>query len=359
MISPQIRIIAHLDMDAFFAAIEERDNPQFRGLPLVVGADPKEGRGRGVVSTANYKAREYGIRSAMPISTAWQLSQAAKRQGRPGVIFFPGNYRRVSQRIMALVRTVSPTVQVRSIDEAYFDVSLTDSYEKAVEICQDLKKKIHVQEKLTASVGIGPNNLIAKIASDYQKPDGLTVVKEENVEDFLAPLPVRVIPGIGPKTEAFLLQQGIRAINDARRLTKRQLQDMVGRWGLELYEKFRGRSTSPIIEHEEVKSVSEQTTFEADTLDPQFIFARLNSLCKNICKRLKEEHFTTFRTVTVTVRFADFETHTHAHTLPKPAYSLTTLQQDAVKLLLSYLDARKNPKHKLIRLIGVRVQKLK
>src|SRR5205085_2223297 len=174
------RIITHIDMDAFFAAIEERDTPALRGLPLVVGADPRDGMGRGVAATSNYKAREYGIHSATPISVAWRLSEAARRKGKPPVTFVSvdmDKYRMVSERMMAIMRRFMPHLEQASVDEAYGDLSATGSYESAEAHCRAMKEAIRMEERLTASVGIGPNKLIAKIASGLQKPDGLTVIR--------------------------------------------------------------------------------------------------------------------------------------------------------------------------------------
>lgn len=348
-------------MDAFFAAVEERENPRFKGLPIVVGADPKEGLGRGIVSTANYKAREYGIHSAQPISTAWRLSEKAAKQGKPRAVFLPPNfdtYSRVSEEIMAIVHKYVSVVEEASIDEAYLDLSFVGSYEKAVEICRQIKTEINEKERLTASVGIGPNKLIAKIASDYQKPDGLTVVKEEESEKFLEPLPIIKLPGIGPKTETKFHALGIKTIKDLKKFTKKELQEMLGKWGIELYEKARGRDESPLIEHWVPKSIGEQETFEKDTLNPDFIFSRLKALCQNVFKRFSESGFRGFRTITITVRFADFQTKTRSHTLAAPANDFQTLHFEATKLLMPFLDRRENPKRKLIRLIGVKVEKL-
>ena len=169
----------HIDMDAFFAACEERYNPQFRGKPIVVGADPKAGRGRGVVSTASYAARKFGIKSAMPISTAWRLAEAARSRGEPETIFLTGNYRlyrEVSERIMAVLEEGVDAFEEASIDEAYLDVSSIGSFGKAEAYARILKANILKAEGLTCSIGIGSNKLIAKIASDFRKPDGLTVV---------------------------------------------------------------------------------------------------------------------------------------------------------------------------------------
>lgn len=241
------RIVGHLDMDAFFAAIEERDTPRFRGLPVVVGADPRDGHGRGVVSTANYPARAYGIHSAIPISKAWRLSEAARHRGYPGAIFLPGNWQRysaVSERIMALLRARVRVMQQRSIDEAYLDLSFTGSTAEARAFCRRLKTAIWDTERLTASVGIGPNKLVAKIASDFQKPNGLTLVEAHEAEAFLAPLPVRAVPGVGPKTEALLRARGVRFVRDARALPWKAWHALLGKGGLDLCEKIWGRDTS-------------------------------------------------------------------------------------------------------------------
>ncbi len=356
-----MRLIAHLDMDAFFAAIEERDHPELRGQPIVVGADPAGGKGRGVVATANYPARKYGIHSAQPISQAWKASEAARRRGLPAAVFVRGRHRRyseVSDRIMAILHRFAPMVEEASIDEAYIDLSASGSFEAAAAVCRQIKAAIEAGENLTASIGLGPNKLIAKIASDFQKPDGLTVVTAAEAEDFLAPLPVRKIPGIGPKTEKFLAGQGIKTVQDLRRITIAELQERFGKWGPELYDRIRGRHESPLVTEWEPKSVGEQETFGVDTLELNFIFTRLWVLCREVFRRLKAEGFRTYRTVVVTVRFADFDTKSRSHTLPEATESPRTLRFEAMKLLMPFLDHRENPRRKLIRLIGARVEKL-
>ena len=356
-----MRIVAHIDMDAFYASIEERDTPRFHGLPLAVGADPDGGKGRGVVTTANYKAREYGIHSAMPISKAWQLSESAKRQGKPPVVFVHtemAKYRAVSAKIMGVIRRFTPIVEEAGIDEAYSDVSLAGSWDKAEEVCRDIKREILAQERLTCSFGIGPNKLIAKIASNHHKPDGLTVVRQEQSEAFLAPLPIRVIPGIGPKTEEELARLRIRRVEDLKQYSHVELKQMLGNYGLELYEKIRGRDNSPIEQFYEVKSISEQETFEEDTCDSTFIGERLKEMCESVMRRMATEGFVGFRTAGVTVRFADFETKSRSHSLGMPGNSAATLHVEALKLLLPFLDGRENPRRKMIRLIGVKIEKL-
>jgi len=349
------RIIAHLDMDAFFAAIEENDNPEFKGKPIVVGADPKNGKGRGVVSTANYKAREYGIHSGMPITESWKLSENAKSQGKEGVIFIKPNFEKyelVSHSILSIIKKYSQFVEVASIDEFYFDLSFAKSYKKAKDICLKIKKEIKERERLTCSIGIGPNKLIAKIASSYKKPDSLIVIK--NPQKFLENLSIRVIPGVGPKTEEILNSLGVFTIKDLQKLSKGELYKLFGKFGLALYEKARGIDESPIIEEHEIKSIGEQITFEKDTRKLSYIYDELEKLCKNVYKRFKEEGFDKFKTITVTVRFKDFETKTKSFTFKKPIANLETLKLHSLRLLMSLINQNK----KLIRMIGLRIEKL-
>jgi DNA polymerase IV (DinB-like DNA polymerase) len=356
-----MRIIAHLDMDAFFAAIEERDTPRLRGLPIAVGADPREGAGRGVVATANYKAREYGLRSALPISQAWRLSEAARRRGRPPVVFLPPRFDRyveVSEKIVSVVRAHVPQVERAGLDEMYLDVSFAGSYGRAADISRKIKADIRERESLTASVGIGPNKLIAKIASDMQKPDGLTVIRDEDAGKFLEPLSVRKLPGIGPKTEILLNRLGIRTVAQLKTLSLERLEELMGKWGSGLYEMARGLDDSPVEESGEVKSISEQETFFEDTLDAEFLVSRLREMAASLAGRLKEEGFLGFRTVGLVVRFADFETKSKAFTLKNPIRSADEMFAVALRLLLPFLDRRMNPGLKKIRLLGLRMEKL-
>lgn len=348
-------------MDAFFAAIEERENPQFRGKPIVVGADPLAGRGRGVVSTANYLARQYGIRSALPISQAWQFSQEAKKQGKPEAIFLPGNfekYGQVSARIFFILRQHAPQVEEASVDEAYFDLTDCGSFKRAVETAVKIKKEIKQKEGLTATIGLGSNKLIAKIASDYKKPDGLTAVSGAEAEGFLEDLPLRKIPGIGPKTESLLKKRGAWTVRDAKKFSVQQLEEMLGKWGRELYLKLRGKDETPLALGHEIKSIGEQETFLIDTRDSLFIFEKLKNLCRGVFERFRESGFSYFRTIAITVRFSDFETKSRSHTLKKPVNELSVLEFEAMKALLPFLDKRENPKKKALRLVGVRIEKL-
>ena len=348
-------------MDAFFASIEERDKPRLKGSPIVIGANPEDGRGRGVVSTANYKAREYGIHSAMPIREAWMLSEKAKKEGKPPAVFIIPHGRRygeVSLKIMTLINKLVPQIERVSIDEAYLDLSFTGSFESAKKLAEKIKHEIEAKENLTCSIGVAPNKLIAKIASDMQKPNGLTIISENGVETFLDPLSIRKIPGIGPKTEALLNRRNIKKISDLKKLKKEELENLLGKWGKDLYRKARGEDSSPVAESDEIKSIGEQETFPEDILDPNIITKKLKQLTQSIYETFRKSGFKKYKTVTITVRFQGFETKNRSHTFAAPADDQTTLEFEAVKLLFPFFDKRENPKKKKIRLIGVRIEKL-
>jgi DNA polymerase IV (DinB-like DNA polymerase) len=362
-----MRIIVHVDMDAFYAAIEERSNPTLRGLPLVVGADPKEGRGRGVVMTANYQARKFGIRSALPISRAWRLAQAARRRGEPQTIFVRSNfqlYETVSSRIMQIFARFSDAHEEASIDEAYLDISSVKTFKDAQVKMATLKNEIHEQEGLGCSIGIAPNKLIAKIASSRVKPNGLTVIKQHEIEEFLDPLPIRVIPGIGPKSEAFLHQQNVRLVRELREIPQATLMQWFGSWGPRLFEKAQGVDDSPVSNEWTRKSVGEQETFEHDSRDLALVSEQLDRIAERVFAKLRKNEFSGFRTMTLTVRFSDFDTRNRSRTikngilLDSEGEALQLIQKQAMELLLPFFDARENPHRKAIRLIGLRLEKL-
>jgi DNA polymerase IV (DinB-like DNA polymerase) len=356
-----VRIVAHVDMDAFYAAVEARRDPALRDRPLVVGADPKGGHGRGVVTAASYAARRYGIRSALPISRAWRLAEAARRRGEPETIFVRDDhalYREVSARIMAILAGACDAFQKTSVDEAYLDLSSLGGFDAAAERARSLKAEIVRREGLTASVGIGPNKLVAKIASDFDKPDGLTVVRPDEVQPFLDPLRIRVIPGIGPKTERFLHERHIQTVADLRAVEQTQLVEWFGRMGEDLFAKARGRSESAVSSDRVRKSVGEQETFEVDTLDATFVLERARVLARTVWSRLEGHGFRACRTVTVTVRFENFVTSSRSRTRREACASEAALTAAALELLVPFLDERENPRRRKLRLIGVRAEKL-
>ncbi|NOZ58675.1 MAG: DNA polymerase IV [Euryarchaeota archaeon] len=341
------RIVLHVDMDSFFSAIEQRENPELRGRPVVVGADPKGGRGRGVVSTASYEARRYGVRSGMPISQAYRLC--------PSCIFLPVRhelYWRVSKRIMQILRSYAAKFQQVSVDEAYLDVTgLVKSYGEAEKLARRIKAEIYEKEKLTCSIGIGPNKLVAKIASDHRKPDGLTVVPPGEVESFLAPLPVRKIPGIGPRSEALLKELGITTIGELAQCDVQRLIPLFGRWASRLVMLARGVDEREVRERSKVKSIGREQTFPRDLEEEEELRAALEELAERVHRDLKEEGFL-FRTLTLKVRFSDFETHTRAKTLRSHHGDLATIKEVS-QSLLSRFPPRK------VRLLGIRLSKLK
>src|SRR6266481_5761325 len=247
-----MRIVAHVDMDAFYASVEERYHPELRGRPVVVGADPKGGTGRGVVTAANYLARKYGIRSWLPISRALRLAETARSRVGPETVFGMGDrslYREVSGRIMTIIAHGADAFEEASIDEAYLDLSSLGAWEQAEAHARSVKSEVLAREGLTCSIGIGPNKLVAKIASDFQKPDGLTVVQPGEVQVFLDGLRIRVIPGIGPKTEAFLQERKIKTVADLRAIQLVQLREWLGKGGEALHHKVRGISDDRSEEH--------------------------------------------------------------------------------------------------------------
>ena len=259
---------------------------------------------------------------------------------------------------MAILVSAGDAFEEASIDEAYVDFSSLGDFEAACERANVLKREIAEREGLTCSVGLGPNKLVAKIASDFKKPDGLTLVRPEDVQAFLDPLGIRVIPGIGPKTEAELNARGIRIVRDLRALERGQLAEWFGRWGEDLHAKARGLSDSPVSNEWEPKSVGEQETFEVNTLDADFILQRVRALAAEVFGRLQRQGFRACRTVTITVRFAHFRTLTRSHTSRDEIASEEALYAGAAQLLAPFFDARENPRGTKIRLIGVRAEKL-
>jgi DNA polymerase IV (DinB-like DNA polymerase) len=346
--SDKQRVIFHLDMDHFYTAVEERERPEIRGKPVVVGADPKGGRGRGVVSTSNYEARKVGVRSGMPISQAWRLC--------PEAVYLPPNfplYIKVSNEIMVIARSYADKFEQWGIDEAFLDVSdRVSGFVEAEALALKIKQDIRLKESLTCSIGVGPNKLIAKVASDFRKPDGLTVVRGEEAEGFLAPLAVRKLLWVGRKTEEKLKALGVNTIGDLARFDASALTSMFGVLGWQLHLMARGLDRSEVEERVGVKSVSHETTFEEDTADPVAVLQALDELSAAVQKETTDQHLL-FKTVTLKIRYENFETHTRSHTLPFLTNRLYDLQKTERELLSGCLH-----KDRKVRLIGVRVSSL-
>jgi len=343
--SEKKRVIFHLDMDHFYTAVEQREQPEYMGKPVVVGADPKEGKGRGVVSTSNYEARKAGVRSGMPISRAWKLC--------PEAVYLPPNfplYIRVSNEIMDIARKYADKFEQWGIDEAFLDVtSRVKDYAEAEVLAKEIKREINEKERLTCSIGIGPNKLAAKIASDYQKPDGLTIIKDEEVEKFLTPLPARKLLWVGRKTEEKLKAMGINTIGDLAHHDPTVLTETFGVMGTQMYLNAHGVDRSEVEPRTEVKSISHETTFEEDTADADLVFKTVDALSEEVCNEVLNQKLF-FKTVTVKLRYENFETHTRSKTLPFISNRPQDLKKTARELIQVYLK----PDRK-VRLIGVRV----
>lgn len=347
-IMAQQTIILHIDLDAFYASVEERDNPKLKGKPVVVGADPKEGKGRGVVSTCNYEARKYGVHSGQPISIAYRRC--------PNCEFLPvkmDKYVSESIKCQEIFRKYADAFEIGGIDEFYLDISQRcKSFSEAKEIALKIKEELKQKRKITCSIGISVNKLVAKIAAGRQKPDGLTIVREDYVSDFLAPLDVRELMGVGPKTKAKLSELDVHIIRDIRKISKAQLIEWFGKFGSVLYDEARGIDESPIVEEWEVKSIGRQYTFERDTKDKKLIFEKLVEMVNDTIKQVKTEKLN-YRTITVKIRYEDFHTISKTKTLGESYDDEKTAQLTARELLLPFLkDERK------VRLIGFSVSKL-
>jgi DNA polymerase IV (DinB-like DNA polymerase) len=342
------RIILHVDMDHFFSAVEEREHLEYKGKPVIVGADPKEGKGRGVVSTCNYEARKFKVRSGMPISKAWKLC--------PQAVYLPVNYKlygQVSSNIMAILRRYADKFEQMGFDEAFLDVSSRGSFEEVKRLASEIKEEILEKEKITCSIGVGSNKIVAKIASDFQKPDGLTIVAEDDVKKFLWPLPVGSLWGVGKKTEQKLREMKIKTIGDLANYDPSQLIEKFGAiWGTQFHLLANGIDRSEVIEGWEAKSISREFTFEEDTDDKYLIYKTLDKLCEQVCDDVRNSRFH-FKTVSIKIRYSNFETHTHSRTLP----FLTSRMKDIQKTCHELIEAFLQPNRK-IRLVGTRVSKL-
>jgi DNA polymerase IV (archaeal DinB-like DNA polymerase) len=343
-----MRVILHVDLDAFFPSVEVREHPEFKDKPVVVGADPKEGKGRGVVSSASYEARKFGIRSAMPISRAWKLCSDCVYLRPHFDLYIPA-----SNGIMKILRSHADKFEQGGIDEAYLDISSqVKNFDEAGEFAARLMEEVLEKERLTCSVGVAPNKLVAKIASDFKKPYGLTVVKHEDVKEFLFPLDVRKIPGVGPKTERTLKEANIETISDLASMKPEMLMRLFGVWGARLHEFANGIDSIEVVEEYETKSIGRDTTFEKDADDEEQILQVLDELAEEVHEDLIANGFK-FKTITVRIRYQHFDTHTRSKSLLFPTNDLDILRNNAKRLIAPFLRGNKK-----IRLIGVRVSNL-
>lgn len=342
------KFILHVDMDAFFAAIEQRDNPNLANKPVVIGADPKGGRGRGVVSTCSYQAREFGIHSAMPISIAYRRC--------PEAIFLPvdmAKYHQVSETIYEIFYEFTPKVEVIGIDEAFLDITGScHLFSSPRDLCKELKARIKRKIKLTASVGLAPTMMAAKIASDLEKPDGLVEVKEDKLLEFLWPLDIGKIWGLGKKSKVALNNIGINTIGDLAKTNPKRLEDIFGKNGEYFWQLANGIDQREVETEEGIKSIGNEFTFEHDTADMIKVGAVLLRLSEKVSRRLRNQELKG-RTITLKIRLEGFQTFTRAMTLTK-ATNFTDIIYKAIKKLFSEFVGGKRK----IRLVGVKVSNL-
>ena len=339
------RIILHVDMDAFFAAVEQRDRSDIRGRPVIVGGTPE---GRGVVSASSYEARKFGVHSGMPAAQAVRLC--------PQGVFLPVDfekYRAASGQIMKVLASQSDRVEQISIDEAFLDLSdRADGFPAAERTAKRIKRHIRSDVRLTASVGVAPNKFLAKLASDHRKPDGLVVIRPHEAEGFLAPLPVGRIWGVGPKTAARLEAAGLRTIGDVAEAPIDQLRRLLGAWADVAHELARGIDERPVEPVREAKSLSAEQTFPTDIQNVGEMRRALTEMTEEVTGRLQSEGAKA-RTVAIKIRFADFRTITRQTKLSEPTDQPAIFRRTTHELLEDVERGEEG-----IRLLGVRASGL-
>ena len=337
--------IIHVDMDAFYASVEQRDEPNLRGKPVVVGGQPES---RGVVAAASYEARKFGIRSAMPCSKALRLC--------PNAVFVSprmSRYKEVSQQIRDIFKRYTSLIEPLSLDEAYLDVTSDEAgLGSATATATAIRAAIREELNLTASAGVSSIKFVAKIASDFDKPDGLTVVPPHRILEFIQPLPIRKLWGVGPATAERIEALGVKTIGDLAAVPDGTLLARFGKRGLFLGNLARGIDTRQVSPHRERKSQGAERTFAEDVLDVATLSAVLASQAERICERIQKQEIRA-RTVTLKIRYSDFTTLTRSQTLADPT-SETSAVITAAEHLLSKTEAVERP----VRLIGLSVSNL-
>jgi DNA polymerase-4 len=340
-----VRKIIHLDMDAFYASVEQRDDPSLRGKPVAVGGSPQ---GRGVVAACSYEARKFGVRSAMPMARALRLCPQLEIV-RPDF----GKYRAVSQQVMAILRSVTPLVEPLSLDEAYLDVTENSLHEPlAMVVAKHLKRRIREETALTASAGVAPNKFLAKIASGWKKPDGLTVIAPARVEAFLQQLPVEALWGVGPVTAKKLRAIGVARLVDVRAADEARLRKAVGSQADWLRRLAQGDDPREVKPDRPWKSISSEDTYPEDLVNLKEMRAEIARLAQRAAASLERKALVA-RTVTIKVRYANFQTVTRSHT-EEPATRDAARIAERALLLLERTDAGRRS----VRLLGVGVHGL-
>jgi DNA polymerase-4 len=340
-----IRSIVHLDLDAFFAAVEVLQRPALAHVPLVVGGRPGE---RGVVAAASYPARKYGVRSAMPMGQAVRLC--------PDLLILPARhrlYREYSQRVMSLLREEAPLVEQMSIDEAYLEFTdLVTTWEGVISRAAALQQRVKSEIGLSASLGVATSKLIAKIASDRDKPGGLTVVRPGEEAAFLAPLPVSVLWGVGPVTTAKLNEMGVITVGDLAQVPEYELTSHFGSHGTSMARQAKGIDRRPLAVHRQRKSIGQERTFARDIAEKDLLLDRLAQLCENVARHLDSRDLVA-GAVVLKLRYGDFTTLTRQTTLAVPTQEADVIRRAAVSLLLQTWQPGR-----AVRLLGISARKL-
>ena len=346
MVKP--RIIVHVDMDAFYASIEQMDHPEYRGQPLVVGADPRGGRGRGVVSAASYEARSFGIHSALPISTAYKRC--------PDAVFLRPRFKRYTRLSMMVMKTLgkfSPLVEQISIDEAFLDCTGTEKlFGKTDSLGLLIKESIKRETGLIASVGIATNKSLAKIASDLHKPDGLCICPPGEEREFMGPLPLRYLWGAGKRTVERLEGMGFELVRDIQSCPQEKLNTLFGKYGKKLWELANGMDERPVSRSSPRKSISQEITFHEDIDQDAYVEHVLFQLSDSITRKMRTEGILG-RTVNLKIRLVPFETYSRSHTLPQPVHDMQTVRSTVLALYRDF-----DRKGRRVRLVGVGVSNL-
>jgi DNA polymerase-4 len=341
-VTPPRRSILHLDMDAFFAAVEVREDPSLRGKALLIGHDGP----RGVVATASYEARVYGCHSAQPMSVAKRLC--------PHAIVLPARmhlYREASDRVFDILGDFSPAVEPLSIDEAFIDLTGTERlHGDAESVARRMKRRIRDEVRLTASVGVAPNKYLAKLASDMNKPDGLTVIREEDVDRVLPPLPVTKIWGVGKATAERMRNYGIRTIGDLRDKSEAWLTEFFGSEAERYYRLSRGLDERPVVGDEDAKSIGHEQTFETDGAEKEKVLEVMLDQAEQVGARLRR-HGLVARGLSLKIRFGDFQTIGRSTTFPRPTDATAELW-DAARAVFEQWQFQP------VRLIGVTAERL-
>ncbi|MGZ3686918.1 MAG: DNA polymerase IV [Bdellovibrionota bacterium] len=341
-----MRKIIHVDMDAFYASVEQRDDPSLKGRPVVVGGSPDD---RGVVASCSYEARKFGIRSAMSSAKAYRLC--------PQAVFLRTDfqkYRRASQTIQAIFHSITDLVEPLSLDEAYLDVTVNHLGEPlARKLAVLIRKRILEETGLTASAGVGPNKFIAKVASDLRKPDGLVVVPPEKVAKFVEKLPIERFWGVGPATAKVLHAAGIFDASDLRARKRSELEQIVGRYGAFLHDLAHGRDDRAVDPNQDTKSCGTETTFSRDVRDARELAETVREQARELAAELKKIKRPA-RTITLKLRYSDFKTITRSRTLHRYTDEATRIAKTAVELLRESTEAGRRP----VRLVGVSLTNL-